>query len=257
MTATPTAWISSGSTMSRPLHQRPGLRVRAAARVRRAGKPARMLAPAGVEQILEVVEQRRRSYGFSARSALKSRRAFPANHRLDFRSNSRRSCPRASPLGGAVGHAEFDAHEETVELRFRQREGADLVLRILRREHEEAQATVARPIRSSHVALLHRLQQRALRLGRRPIDLIHQHYLRKERSRVENKPPLIPIEDRVPQDIRRQQIARKLDSPEIEPDRPRQSLRECRLPPRRECLRSADAPAPAGTPPPGGSHPLS
>ena len=40
-------------------------------------------------------------------------------------------------LGRAIRHAEFDAHEEAVELRFGQRKGADLVLRILRRDDEE------------------------------------------------------------------------------------------------------------------------
>src|SRR5712675_783462 len=40
-------------------------------------------------------------------------------------------------LGGTIRDTEFDAHQETVELRFRQRERPDLMLRILRRQHEE------------------------------------------------------------------------------------------------------------------------
>ena len=40
-------------------------------------------------------------------------------------------------LGGAVGIAEFDLHQEAVELRFGQRESADLVRRVLRGDDEE------------------------------------------------------------------------------------------------------------------------
>ena len=40
-------------------------------------------------------------------------------------------------LGRAVGVAERDAHQEAVELRLGQREGAELIERVLRRDDEE------------------------------------------------------------------------------------------------------------------------
>ena len=40
-------------------------------------------------------------------------------------------------LVGGVGVAQGDAHEEAVELRFGQREGAELLVRVLRGDHEE------------------------------------------------------------------------------------------------------------------------
>ena len=40
-------------------------------------------------------------------------------------------------LARAIGHTQFDAHEKTIKLRFRQREGADLMLRVLSGDDEE------------------------------------------------------------------------------------------------------------------------
>ncbi len=61
--------------------------------------------------------------------------------------------------------AEFDAHQEAVELRFRQRKGADLVGRILRRDDEERLGQHPRLALDRDLAFFHRLQQSALALG--------------------------------------------------------------------------------------------
>jgi hypothetical protein len=57
----------------------------------------------------------------------------------------------------------------------------------------------------------HRLEERALRLRGRAVHFIDQHDLREERAAVEREALLVPIEDRIAKDVRRQEIARELD----------------------------------------------
>ena len=64
-------------------------------------------------------------------------------------------------LGVAVGVAELDAHQEAVELRLGQREGADLLRRVLRGDDEERLGQLARLALGGDLVLLHRLEQRA------------------------------------------------------------------------------------------------
>ena len=64
-----------------------------------------------------------------------------------------------------VGIVDVDLHQEAVELRFRQRIGAFLLDRVLRREHVEGARHVVAVAGDGDVLLLHRLQQR--RLGAR------------------------------------------------------------------------------------------
>ena len=136
---------------------------------------------------------------------------------LNSRSISRRSIPEQHlPFGGAIRHAELDAHEKAVELRFRQRKCADLMLRILRGHDEERRGQGVRHAIDRHVRFLHRLEQRALRLGRRAIDLIDQHHLRKQRPGVKNEALLLAVENGIADDVRRQQIAGELNAAEIQ-----------------------------------------
>ena len=180
-------------------------------------KPRAMPAAARFQQILQVVEQSRR-------------RMHPPHARLDFREGlalhdwldfAEQLAPIQSEehgsLGGAVGDAEFDAHEETVELRFGQRKRADLMLRILRRHDEKRRGQRVRHAIDRHVRLLHRFEQRALRLRRRAIDFIDQHDLRKQWTGMENKSLLFAVEDRIAHNVRRQQVAGELNPPEVQP----------------------------------------
>src|SRR5262249_478129 len=76
---------------------------------------------------------------------------------------------------------------------------------------------------------LHRFEQGALRLGSRAIHFVNQHHLRKERPLMKNEALLLAIENRIAQNISRQQVAGKLNPLKSGADRSGQSLRQCRL----------------------------
>ena len=144
---------------------------------------------------------------------------------------ARRSPPvRSSRSAAASGIAQLDRDEKAVELRFRQRIRADLLDGILRRDHEERVGQLARLAVDRHLPLLHRFEQRALRLRRRAVDLVGEH------DRMENRPgmeaerlrPL--VEDRHAEHVGGQQVARELDARVIETERGGQRLRQRRLP---------------------------
>jgi AcrR family transcriptional regulator len=84
--------------------------------------------------------------------------------------------------GGRI--AEFDAHQEPVELRLWQRKGPNLVRRILRRHDEEWVRERMRDTVHGYLALFHGLEQRALRLWRCAVDLIGEHQLGEDRTAV-------------------------------------------------------------------------
>ena len=80
-----------------------------------------------------------------------------------------------------------------------------------------------------NVLFLHRFEQRRLRLRRGTVDFIDEDDLGKKRPRMENKPLLVAVEDRIANDVRRQQIARKLNPAELQSDRLGQGVSERRL----------------------------
>ena len=132
---------------------------------------------------------------------------------------SRRSLPSSSRRSACgVGIAELDAHEEAVELRLRQREGADLVRRVLRRDHEERLRQRARLAFGGDLLLLHRFEQRTLCLGRGAVDLVGEDHLREDRTGVEAEPAVLAVEDRHADDVRGQQVAGELDALELQPE---------------------------------------
>ena len=130
-----------------PVHQRPGLRGAQQRDDRRAATGRPRSPPTGA---------------CSARSPARSRaapprraRAAPAPCSLQQLLRRERGLERGEqvaavaaeqqlPLERRVRVAELDAHQEAVELRLGQREGADLVQRVLRRDHEERLAAAGR-----------------------------------------------------------------------------------------------------------------
>src|SRR5438046_568962 len=96
-----------------------------------------MSAAAGVEQVLQVIEQSRRRMHLP-HACLNLRERLDLHHRLHFAEElAAIQTEEHGPLGSAARHAEFDAHEEAIELRLRQRKCADLMLWILRRHDEK------------------------------------------------------------------------------------------------------------------------
>ena len=92
-------------------------------------------------------------------------------------------------LRGGIRVADLDGHQEPVELRLGQRIRADLFDRILRRDDEERLRQLARLPVLRDLALLHRLEQRALRLRRGAVDLVGEHDRREDRARMEAEGP--------------------------------------------------------------------
>ena len=126
----------------------------------------------------------------------------------------------------AVGVAQAHAHQETVELRFRQPEGAELLMRILRRHYEKWLRERMRHAVDADLPLFHRLEQGALRLGAGAVDLVGQQQLREHRSGPELELLGDPIEHRDADDVGRQQVAGELEPPPIKPQHPCECVRE-------------------------------
>jgi hypothetical protein len=83
-----------------------------------------------------------------------------------------------------------DVEHEAVELGLGQRVGALLLDRVLRGEHEERLRQLVRRAAGGDLALLHRLEQRGLRLGRGPVDLVGEHDVGEDRPALELEEPL-------------------------------------------------------------------
>ena len=60
--------------------------------------------------------------------------------------------------------------------------GAFLLDGVLGRQHEEGRVEVVGMARRRDVPLLHRLEERGLGLGRRPVDLVRQHDIGEDRT---------------------------------------------------------------------------
>jgi len=100
--------------------------------------------------------------------------------------------------------------------------GSDTCLhfeRVLRREHQERLRDRVLRAADGDVLLLHRLEQRGLRLRRGAVDFIRQEQVRKHRPRLEAErflPVLILGDDVCADDVRRHQVRRELDARELE-----------------------------------------
>ena len=118
--------------------------------------------------------------------------------------------------------AEFEPHQETIELGLRQWKGADLVRRVLRGDDEKRLRKGARVAVDRDLVFLHRLEQCALRLGRRPVDLVGEDQLREYRPRLEFEFAAGLPEHRDADDIGWQQVAGELDAAEAQTEDPRE-----------------------------------
>src|SRR5215204_6232359 len=114
-----------------------------------------------------------------------------------------------------------DPDEETVELSLGERVCPLILDRILGRENDERRwQRMSYPV-DGDLCLLHRLQQRCLRLRRCPVDLIRQDHLPEDRPGSELKPGRARIKDTDPANITGQQVGRELNALEAAADAPR------------------------------------
>jgi hypothetical protein len=125
-----------------------------------------------------------------------------------------------------------DLQQEPIELRFGQRVGAFHLDRVLRGEHEERLfQRVARAAQGARV-LLHRLQQRALRLRRRAVDLVGQDHLPEDRPAVQHEAAraVLGVHQHVrAEHVARHQIGRELDAREAQVEARGEGAHEQRL----------------------------
>ena len=75
-------------------------------------------------------------------------------------------------------------------------------------------------------ALLHRLEQRGLGLGRGAVDLVGEQQLAEDRPAGQRELAGLEVEQVRAEDVARHQVRGELDAAEIEPERPREALRE-------------------------------
>src|SRR5580692_6003255 len=122
----------------------------------------------------------------------------------------------------AVGHGHGQLQQEPVQLRLGQGIGALVLHRVLRRGYAERLGQ--RPRRALHrdLALLHGLEQRGLRLGRRPVDLVRQQQVREDRSVAELEPGGPRVVDQRAGHVSRHQVGRELHPLALQPQRRRE-----------------------------------
>ena len=133
-------------------------------------------------------------------------------------------------LHGRVAHDELE--QESVELRFGQRIGALVLHRILRGHDDERIGEHVRPPVDRHLPLLHRLEQRRLRLRGSAVDLVGEEQVREERTLAESEAAIRGGVDRLAEHVARHEVRGELHSPELHIER-----RSHRL--HKQCLRDA------------------
>src|SRR5881409_475587 len=126
--------------------------------------------------------------------------------------------------------ADVDLQQEPIDLGFRERIGALVLDRILRRDHEEGPVQRERLALQRRLAFLHRLEERGLGLRRGAVDLVRQEDVREDRAASEDEVAGLAVEHVRPRDVRRQQVRRELDAAEREAEARREAFRD-------QCLR--------------------
>jgi len=120
--------------------------------------------------------------------------------------------------------------QEAVELGLRQRVGAVELVRVLGRDHEEGAGQLVGDALHRDLRLRHRLEERRLGARRRPVDLVGQEDVGEDRAGDELEGALALVEDAGAGYVRRQEVRRALNAPELAADRRRDGPGEHRLP---------------------------
>jgi len=149
--------------------------------------------------------------------------ALAGEHRLNLRLVAGRRAVEDCLQLVAVGVTDEQLEEEAVELRLGQRIRAFLLDRVLRGEHEEWLLQRVLRAAGSNRVLLHRFEQRGLRLRRGAVDLVGEDHLPEQRPalKLETAPPGRRVfgDDVRADNVGRHQVRRELDAREFETQR--------------------------------------
>ncbi len=118
-------------------------------------------------------------------------------------------------FGAGIRVVDADVHQEAVELCFRQRVGAFLFNRVLRRHHHEQLRQLVRGLADRYLTLGHGFEQRRLHLGRCAVDLIRQHQVVEQRTLLEHKAAVLWSVHIGAGEVGGQQVRRELDAMKI------------------------------------------
>ena len=147
-------------------------------------------------------------------------------------------------LEGRVADQQLE--HEPVELRLGQRVGALVLDRVLGRDDDERVGQRPALALDGHLPLLHRLEQRRLRLRRRAVDLVGQEQVGEDRTlRGTGTTPSATSRIGLAGDIGRHQVGGELHALEVE-RAPRPASSPAASSPRRAPLRAARDLGPAG-----------
>src|SRR5207302_991749 len=125
--------------------------------------------------------------------------------------------------------ADLNPKEEPVHLGLRQRVGAFVFDRILRRDDEERPVEGERLALEGRLPFLHRLEQGGLRLRGGAVDLVGQEQLCEDRTAAEDEVARLAVVHVGAGDVRGQEVRGELDPPEGEAEARREGLRNQRL----------------------------
>ena len=125
--------------------------------------------------------------------------------------------------------AEPVQEHEAVELRLGQLEGAGLLDRVLRGDDQERRGQLQVLAADRDLALLHRLEHRALHLRRGAVDFIGQQQVREDGPVVDAEVAALLVDDLRADDVGRQHVDGELDALEVEVDRLGDGVDEQRL----------------------------
>src|SRR5690554_1094556 len=114
--------------------------------------------------------------------------------------------------------------KEAIDLRFSERIGAFLLDGVLSREDEEELGEPLGRIADRHLPLLHRLEERALDLGGRAVDLIGEDEVREDRPAPSRELSCALIVDHRADHIGGEEIRRELNAAKIGLDRLRERI---------------------------------
>jgi len=123
-----------------------------------------------------------------------------------FRSGAATGAVATWTLHFRIGIAQAQPDEKPVELRFRQRESAFMINRVLGRNQEERRGQFVVGSVGGHFPFRHRFEQGGLRARGGAVDFIGQDDLREERTGPELELGRLGIENGAAGDVAGQQV---------------------------------------------------